>query len=566
MLVVTSKFFNYFLTALLVVIIVIPRIFLLQNGLDHQRIWDTNTPDAFRLLESVQKNDIKGFYFQDHKYPLLGSYFYIPTIILYYGVEKIIGNYQSPQDFVRDYALDETSLFFWIRLESVFINILALVFLYFLTRNFTNDSKKAGFYTVLFASVNYIITLFSVTPRIHNYVFASTVVAMYFSFRLVKNKNVSDYLLAFGASAISASISQSGFVNFLLPVLAHFYDNKWNMADYRFYFKKNFLVGIFLGIFMVTLFGYPHILLSVFNLSDGIFGSILSKEHAIPTFDITNLFIFLKRHFLNTGMFFGWGITILLYQCWYYRKIKFLNFEIYDFLSFAQILFFLIVFGTSDVATERFTLVILPAEFFIFSRIFVRLQDKKWIICSAIITLCLQGYGLMNLTRIANNIDTREQALNYILYDIDVKDKVLGSVDGGTLGVVQTPDMLMISDNKDGIKNKLIIDQYVLNSKSRNYVYWNMKQKNVDTADLSDFSYIVLSSDSVDGILEMEQKLSKQGFSFVRSFAAKKDDVYSMEFIPWDIVTPQPNVFLPLKLREFRAIGQSIFIYKRNPV
>ena len=50
----SDKTKKYIVWSILALTIVLPRIALLFNGLDSQRIWDTNTPAAFRLLDAIR--------------------------------------------------------------------------------------------------------------------------------------------------------------------------------------------------------------------------------------------------------------------------------------------------------------------------------------------------------------------------------------------------------------------------------------------------------------------------------------------------------------------------------
>lgn len=209
---------------LILFIILLPRLALLGNGLDQQRMWDTVVPDSFDLLNAVKERQVGDFLAGNHKYPLLSSYALTPTVVVYYGLKKIADQYSSPVDFINSFALSETNIFFWIRVEMLVINLVALLLLYLLTRRFLSGLKRASYYVILIAAVNFYLALFSVQPRIHSFAFLGTVAVLYASFLLIEKKTWRIYFLAFIVSALAASLAQSGTVTLILPVLAHFYD------------------------------------------------------------------------------------------------------------------------------------------------------------------------------------------------------------------------------------------------------------------------------------------------------------------------------------------------------
>lgn len=68
---------------------------------------------ALRLSYGIrQTGDLINFYRQDKKYPMLGSYLYVPVIAGYYGGSLAAGVFSSPDDFINAYALSgDESLF-----------------------------------------------------------------------------------------------------------------------------------------------------------------------------------------------------------------------------------------------------------------------------------------------------------------------------------------------------------------------------------------------------------------------------------------------------------------------
>ncbi len=559
----------------LAILILLPRFALLQNGLDHQRMADVigiNT--AFRFLSAVKEHQLKEFYSAYHLYPLLGSYSFIPTIGAYYLTERLRGEFTSTEDFINAHALREDQLFLAIRLQMLILNLLGLVLLYFLVKRFTGNSTKAGVYALLFASLSFHTTLFSVVPRIHSFAFFTTILVLWFSFRLMENKSFKNYLLAFGSVAIAFSVSQSGATTFIIPLMAHFFENKdkkWKFNNYKYYLDKKLIYGILLFILPAVILGYPKILASVFQLSIPIKDclALFTAPQAAKTFGFGNFFGYLKHYFLNIDLLSTWLICTAAFCLILKKKIQpTLKLEPYGIIAATHVLVFLFIFGFTNIMSDRFTLIIFPSLFFLTSRLAVQLDRKHWVFYPLVFLIVIYLYGWGNLTVIALAGDTREMASRYLLQNTDRNDYILSTMDRNLLGITPTPKSVKAgTSGPTGISDELIASKNLIGKKSRNYVWWNIVSGQYAQPDLQSFKYVVMSNVEAQGdkLKLIENYLSQNNFVLAKSFFAKRDekDVYVADRLPWDMITPPIFYLLPVKLGEFKALGSNIFIFQK---
>lgn len=566
---------NYLIGGLLVIFILLPRIGLLFNGLDSQRIWDTNTPAAFRLLYAVREGNVSNFYTQEQKYPLLGSYAYVPVIGGYYGVKYLLGQYKSPIDFIHAYALGETNLFFWLRLEMVVLNLLALWLLFYITKKFTptplkvwgftNNSVRAGVYALALAAVNFYVTMFSVTPRIHSFAFLGGVLTLYTSLLLVHHKSMKYYLLAFGSAALTASASQSGFVAFIMPLIAHGYDGIFNRWELRLR-KKELWIAIAVSLIVTILIGYPQLAALLLGKNwAGIKNVFLSSEHGGLNFSIFHFVRFVRHYFLSTELVSSWLILCGVWYVWCVKKRARIALDPYDYIALAHAGLFFVVFGGASLITGRFTLAILPSLFFIFARLLVKLDDRKIVLYPCIVLFLIQAYGVVHLTRIGFNGDTRTEAVEFLLTYADEKDTILSTLDSMLLGIAPSPESVEKDEIGDpGFTDTLIASRDLVGNKTRNIHVWNPSIREDRAIDLKEYTYVVLTADH-PGKFRAEPLLAAHGFRLKQTiFANRRNNPALPSFIPWDIITPIPRLPVPLRLREFRAMGPTIFIYERT--
>lgn len=560
----TDKTKSYIVWAVIAAVFFVPRIALLGNGLDGQRIWDTNTPYAFRFLYAADNGTLLDFYRQDKKYPLLGSYVYLPVIGIYYGVGVATHIFSSANDFINAYALGETTLFFWIRLFMLLLNFASVILLAKLVRCFTHNSLRAAVYAVVFAVVNFYFAMFAVSPRIHSMGFFISVVALYASFLLVENKSLRRYILAFLACGAAASISQSGFVTLVLPIMAHLYDAE--RRAFRWRDPKPALIGLGVFIAMVVFVGYPKFLTPSAPLAtrEYFVESVLSNEHAPPLFSPRFTLPFLRTYATSELVTF-WGAIVAFWYFFCAKKKDRPKFEIYDSMAFAHAAAFFLAFGFSNVMTSRFTLVAMPSIFFLLARFFLPYEKNLRVLIPLVFFVVIQAFGIGQLTAIAFGGDTRADAVAFLLEHTNEHDRILSTVDNNLLGVVPSPESVRRgrTGSSIGVMESLIAERNLVSERSRDFTYWDLTTDNVEESELSSFRYVVVSSDYPHRYRAEEYLVRNQFRPVASFFASRKEDAKSRMFIPWDIPTPTPRFLLPLSLRAFRAFGPTLVLYER---
>lgn len=559
-----NKLKVYLVGGVLSLVILAPRIALLMNGLDSQRIWDTNTPAAFRFLRAVEENKLGEFFAHSQKYPLFGSYLYVPVIGGYYGAQRWLGAYQSAGEFIDAYALGATNLFFWLRLEMLFLNLAGLLLLYHLTKKFTGGSSRAGLYVLILAAVNFYVTMFSVTPRIHSLAFVSTVLVLHASFLLLENKKTGHYLYAFGVSALAASVSQSGFTTLVLPVLAHVYNGAggvWPPGR-----RKRWLcLGLALFVILTLVLGYPQLLVALFQASgSAVKDVLLSAEHSQPTFGWRYGTRALQYYFFSSEWLTTW---LMLAGLWYVfmakRKDSF-ALQSYDRLAIAHSLLFFLLFGFSDVFTGRFTLVVLPSVFFLLARVSLHCQRKKFIIYTAALLALVQLYAVGQLARIASAGDTRAEAGRYVLQQTLLNNEILSTIDSELLGLTPAPGSIRNGDSgSPGATDARIGNKDLIGQKSRRYTLWSTDKDRWWGNNARAFSYIIIAATHPDRA-QIEELARANRFKLVQTFSARRrSDDGDGSFIAWDMISPPSGWRWPLVIGGFRAFGPTILVYEK---
>ncbi len=580
--------------------LLLPRLALLRNGLDSQRIWDTNTPAAFQFLQSAHDGTLRAFFARDEKYPLLGSYAFVPVIAGYYGVNHLSGTYHNAADFINAYALGETNVFFWIRLEMLLINLAALWLLYLLAKKYTDDSVRpssakatagrAGLYALVFATVDFYVTLFSVTPRIHSFAFFGTVLVLYASFPLIKNKSLKNTLLAFGAAAIAGALAQSGLPTLIVPILAFFYSGKTS-SFLSFRAKRSaveesgswlrrpdsstslpwvapvgmtkLLAGLGLFIVLVCGFGYPRMFVALVDSHTTLRSVFLSPEHSQPVFGFRHVLQFVTEYFIPAEIAATWLGFAGFWYVWCCRKRDRIALESYDWLALAHIIAFFLIFGLSDVMTGRFTLAVLPSVFFLLARLAIQLEKKRHVLYPLIIFLLVSAVGVGELTGIAWAHDTRTDAAQFILANTKQNDMVVATMDHEPLGVTPTPDSIRLGTSGPvGSGDARILDQNLIGKKSRLFVRWEPTSGKISDADLLKARYVIVSADHPDRFVA-EDTMNRLGFHMVKTFfATRTHDPRVKATIPWDNIASPPYIPLPIALRTYRAIGPTVEVYE----
>ncbi len=558
-----KKYLKSLAALTVVILILIPRLALLGNGLDAQRIWDTNTPAAFRLLQAVQTHTVGAFFAADEKYPLLGSYLYLPVIGAYYEVEHVRGIFATPNDFARAYALGQTNLFFWIRVEMLVINLAALWLLYVVVKKWSNNSFWTGITAIALAAVNFYVTMFSVTPRIHNFAFATTTLVLYTSFLLLEKKHWRNYLLAFGSAAVAASISQSSFTTFVLPILASLY--QWEKKKWQWWPVPKELWWSLAGSAVATIvLGYPRAMVALFDHSITLSTVFLSNEHSTPHFGLQYIFSFAFNYFIFTEVVLTWLMVCGIQYVWR-RKKNTRTLEPYDVLAAAHIAAFFLMFGFSDVLVGRFTLVIMPSVFLLLARVFTQLAKNQVAFFVALALVVFQACGIGILTQIALAQDTWTLVADKVIVDTYANDRILTTISPSLLGVVPRPESVATGDvGEVGATDLLIAKDNLVGPKSRKLELWNPQSPGISDADLSRYRYVIVGADDPYRFFA-EDRLSQNHFVIAKKFVnTRVAEAASTDFLAWDMIVPQPHVPLPLALLRYRSFGPTILLYQHR--
>lgn len=558
------KYKKYLLIIIAAILVFVPRVALLLNGLDHQRIWDTNTGDAFQAVQSVREGKFKEFLIQNHKYPLLGSFLYVPVIGAYYGAQITWGQYEHPDDVVKGFVLQEDSIYFWIRLEVLLFQLVALGFLAWYVSRFTKNFKT-GLYVLLFGAVSFYLTLFSVTPRIHNLAFSIGTAVLLSSLLLMKKKTWGTYMLSFGLAGLSAAISQSGFVNFLLPLFAHFYiseNEKWGFKIKKKYVDAKLWVGIISGKFLALLFGYPGFFAVLVKNPKGLPAVFLSPEHTQPGISLVSGIKSLFHFFWSVETLF---LAIFLCAVWYgwlVRERMRIYFDSYDFLLALHIVVFFLVFGFVNVTTGRFFLAIFPSLLFLSARTFAKI-DNKWGARTVIgLVVLLQLYGTLQLTRIAMQPDTREEAAKLILEQGSKNDVILSAIDHHLLGINPSVSSLEKMDPALlGSGDKIVKEKKWEDTKTRDYTFWNIRPDMESIPELKPYDYVLTSMDKADAAISAHPYILEKNFELKQTISNRLSGKKREEFLSWDIPSPRTFRLLPFVLDEYRSFGPTILIY-----
>ncbi len=561
------KFFSPFRLSVvgLVIFLLIPRLILLTNGLDSQRIWDTNTPAAFQFLAALKDNRLGEFWRSGQKYPLLGSYSFVPVLGAYYTVEKVRGIFAAPIDFMKAYALGETNVFFWIRLQMLVLNLVTILLLYRLTKRFTGASRRAGLYVVLLAAVNFYVAFFSVMPRIHSFAFFAVTLTLYASLQLLEKKTTRNYLLAFGAAIIAGSVSQSGVPAVLLPIGAHFYDSeqsKWLLRINR----RLVASGIAYAVLTAVL-GYPRTVLWLVDATLQLFSMvILGGNHIIPSVTFTWVPVY---YLLSTEFIAVWlGLVAIFFAIRHsiVRSAERLRFAPADWLALGHVVVFFGAFGFSNIFSGRFMLAAMPSMLFLAARLMMQLERWRCAWYPLVVCLAFQGYGIIQLSSAAAGGDTRADAASWILNNTKPTDRLATTLDPVFLGIVPTPEAVGgYAAPILGANESLVKQHNLIGDKSRFLSWFNASSTPAIKADLLSFDYLIVSVTDRN-VFVTEAELHNARFKLVQSFYNTPErNAFEQSFIPWDFITPRPSIPHPLALQRFKAFGPTVEIYQRMP-
>lgn len=555
----TEKTKTYLVWGVLAVIILLPRIALLANGLDAQRIWDTNTSAAFEFLQSAGEGKIGKFLGSDQKYPLLGSYLYVPVIGAYYAAGRALQWFDSPDAFADAFAVGDTHVFFWLRLEVLLLHLGGLALVFLTAKRFTGGSLRAGVYALVFAATDFYLAMFSVTPRIHSVAFVGAALALYAAFLLLEEKSLRNYLLAFGAAGVAASLSQSGFPALILPLLAHALSKDRMRLNIK-HHGRELLLGAALCLFIILFIGYPRFW---FALRGGnVLSVFLSGEHSQPVFGLRHAIRFRLEYIIGAAFGMFWAFVSGFWYVACSERRRRIRLAPHDVLAIAHIALFGILFTFSDVMSGRFMLAVLPSFFFLCARVVVALEKRKGFLYAMAGLLAVQAAAIGMLTMLVFGGDTRAYAAAYVLANTNENDKLFTTMDAEILGITPAPHS--VPEDDAGMRARRIRERDLRGEKTRQISLWRPGAHIIPEETLAAYRYIIVSSDDPERYLA-EEILTRNNFHPAATFfATRNNDYRAKPYVGIDTLSPVPRVPYLLKLRAFRSLGPTVVVYERK--
>lgn len=561
-----KKSLYYIIILIAITFLIAPRILLFSLGPDTKRLSDASLlPTSLEILSSAKEGSLHTFLSDDHKYPLLGSYLLSPSIITHYLKRKIDGTFETPADFVRSYALRETNLYQFVEAEMLLINFLAIVLIIYTARKFISAeySKNATTFALLLSALSSYALFFSVTPRIHSFLFFFTAITLYASFNLAEKKSVLNYTLAFGSAALAFASGQTGITNFVMPVLAHFTSSidgrlLWSLSKKKL-FSKILWLSLFIAIVLSILIGYPRVIFTLANLGQNsatISNSFLSQKHPNPPIGLGGISHFLYHSYPTSELAPAFASIIALYF-FIRRKNKLTihetiaGFHIVSFLSLSLIF--------SGIYSGYFVLAVLPSIFFLTASLMARLANKKMILATFITLLLIQGLMIILISKVFLGGDTIYYAHKYILEKTSANEKILSSINNHILNLPITEEILAtVSESELSSADKLIKSNGFKNANTR-YIDWASDPSRITDGKFEprQYSWIIFSGDKE--VTETKKILCSKGFTLAQIFLShpeNKQEMHQLLSLPfvWDIK----------KLSFVRATGPNIYIFKKG--
>lgn len=563
-------FRNTLYTALILIttaLLIVPRFFLFSLGPDVKRLSDASLlPTTLELLSSAKEGSLPAFFADDHKYPLLGSYLLSPAVSVYYLTYKLNGTFETPADFLKSYALRESTLYLFVEAEMLLLNLLAIIIIICATRRFLGEeySKNSAFFALLVSAVSSYALFFSVTPRIHSFLFFFTALTLWASFRLTEKKSALNYALSFGSAGLAFASGQTGVINFVIPLLAHF-TSPLN-GNIVWYFTKEKLLSkvlwtsIITAIVLSVLIGYPRILFTFINPGQNsatIENSFLSAKHPSPPIGLSGIPRFLRHSYPTSELSPAFASIIALYFL-IRRKNKL---TIYETVALAHIIAFLsLSLFFSGIYSGYFALVILPSLFFLTASLMARLAKKQIIMAIFILLILIQAYMVFLTSKITIGGDTIYSANRFIIERTSVNEKILSSINSHILNLPTTPESLIsVSESELSGGDKLIKTRKFEGTTTRD-IAWASDQATITDGKFEplQYSWIIFSGDKE--VLETKNMLCSKGFTLAKNFLSHPEDrqeihhLLSLPFV-WDIK----------ELSFVRATGPNIYIFKKEP-
>lgn len=192
----------------------------LFHSLDSNRQVDTQMITfAFQFLDSVRHGTLGDFLLTVRKYPLLPSLVLAPLyVILLLGL-ALNGTIQS-LGHVDAYLFGTSAWHLYLLSRGMILacGVATVALTHTVSKRVFPSASPQGAVLLLVSSVFFLS--FSTAVRPHIPVAAATMLTLYFSLQLAEHKTTRNACLAFGSSALSFCILQSGFFSLLFPLIA----------------------------------------------------------------------------------------------------------------------------------------------------------------------------------------------------------------------------------------------------------------------------------------------------------------------------------------------------------
>ncbi len=562
---------RYGVLALVALLIAVPRFALLFNAPSAERVPDTYIHEVLALGEAATSGRLPEFIFSVHKYPLLGPYLAVPVIGAYYLTTNIAGLFENPAELADAYMLGKTRLPLLFRMESLVFNLLALFLIFKTAQRFSPDFKHSGMFALLAASVSFYVTVFSVSPRIHNLVFLFSALTLFLSLRYYYRPSFGSMALAFGGAGLAFSAAQSGLPAVVMPLTAIFLVRFHSVATLHAspstFLKKaidscmdrvllrHCAIGLFIFTAVSLLLGYPGAL-SVLARGDlaGLPQMFLSSEHSDPSFSVVGLVILLRNWFFALEFVWLWPLVafsvLVLARKWPCKL------QGHDALSLVHIGAFLAIFGTSSVTVGRFGLAVLPSLFFFSSRITSRLFDRRWFALPLVAFFVLQLAVTVALSRAALNGDTRQEAAAFLVEQTSPTDRIAANVPRHALGIMATPESIRRQGESLSRTDAYVLRRKLVAEASRYFYYWNPTTGHSDAVSWKSFSFVVVR----EPVHELPSLLFEEGFALATEFLPHRAGLSPVpEDFNWDFFG-EGSALTFFRLNRF---GPAIYIFKK---
>lgn len=555
-----------FLILITMALLIAPRFLLLSLGPDTKRLSDASLlPTTLELMSSVKNDSLPAFFADDHKYPLLGSYLISPAVLTHYIFYKISGTYDTPLDFLKSYALRESNLYKFVEVEMLFLNIIAIIIIIYAARKFTSEeySKNTALFAILVSAVSSYALFFSVTPRIHSFLFFFTAVTLLASFRLAEKKSGLNYALAFGGAALAFSSGQTGITNFVMPVLAHFvlYTNgklSWSFTKEKI-FNKFLWMFLVIAILLSVVIGYPRVIFTLTNFAQNsatIPNSFLSQKHPNPRVGLGGISRFLYHSYPTselTSALSSFIAVLFLIR----RKNKLTVYEIIVGSHVASFLFLSLIF--SRIYSGYFILAVLPSLFFLTASLMAKLTKKPIVMAIFIALLLIQSSMVFLIARITYGGDTISSTRAYMLEKTSINEKILSSINNHILNLPTTPENLTSAPESELSGVDKTIKANGFKGATTRDISWARDKATITNGEFESLQYSWIIFFDEKDIAKTKETLCSKGFMLVKSFISHPEDrreihhLLSLPFV-WDIK----------ELTFVKATGPNIYIFKKG--